>query len=166
MAGRKLPIVDPDAIAREIDAERPSDAAVPAARQAILQCRSFIATGASFIVESTLAGHGAMSLMLDAKRVGYRTIVIYVALGDPDLQIERVRLRVANGGHDIPDADIRRRYFRSLARAPEALRLADEAVVFDNAGTRPLRAAVLQEGRLVWMANTAPAWVDVLLRTV
>jgi predicted ABC-type ATPase len=42
--------------------------------------------------------------------------VIYVALGDADLQIERVRLRAALGGHDIPDVDIRRRYFRSLSR--------------------------------------------------
>ncbi len=97
-----------------------------------------------------------MSLMRDAKATGYRTVVIYVALGDPDLQIERVRLRVANGGYDTPDADILRRYFHSLARAPDAIRLADEAVVFNNAGTRPLRVAVLPEGRIVWIASPPP----------
>lgn len=165
IAGQTTIVVDPDAIAREIDALRPSNAAIPAARRAILLCRSLITRQASFIVESTLAGHGAISLMRDAKRSGYRTVLAYVALGDPELQIERVRLRVAQGGHDIPDVDIRRRYFRSLARAPEALRMADEAVVFDNAGPRPVRVALLQEGQSVWMASSVPAWVELLLGT-
>jgi predicted ABC-type ATPase len=164
IAGQGTVIVDPDAIAREIDARRPSRAAIPAARRAILLCRSLIATRATFIVESTLAGRGAISLMRDAQREGYRTVLVYVALGDPDLQIERVRLRVAQGGHDIPDADIRRRYFRSLARAPEALRLADEVAVFDNAGLRPIRVALLQKGRIVWIASPVPTWVELLLK--
>jgi uncharacterized protein (TIGR03437 family) len=60
----------------------------------------------SFILESTLAVHGALALMRDAKRTGYRALLISVALGDPELYIERVRLRVSLGGHDIPDADI------------------------------------------------------------
>lgn len=78
-----------------------------------------------FVLESTLAGKGAISIMRNAKQAGYRTLLIYVALGDPELRIERVRLRVSRGGHDIPDTDIRRRYWRSLSRAPEAILLAN-----------------------------------------
>jgi predicted ABC-type ATPase len=90
-------------------------------------------------------------------------LVIYIALRDPDLQIERVRLRVAQGGHDIPDADIRRRYFRSLARCPEAIRLADEAIVLDNAGPEPKRMALLREGSVTWRSNSLSPWVADLL---
>jgi predicted ABC-type ATPase len=74
-----------------------------------------------------------------------------------------VRLRVAQGGHDIPDADIRRPYFRSLSQAPAAIRFADEALVLDNAGPQPERMLLVQRGRVVWKASILPAWVDDLL---
>ena len=83
-----------------------------------------------------------------------------MALGDPELHIERVRLRVALGGHDIPDADIRRRYARSLSRAPEAIRLADETLILDNAGDHPERMLMLRSGRIVWKGNVLPLWVQ------
>jgi predicted ABC-type ATPase len=155
-ADEAMVVVDPDAIARTIAPHRPSLAAITAARTAVLLCRTLLAKRDSFIVESTLAGHGAISLLADAKRAGYRIDVIYVALGDPDLRIDRVRLRVAQGGHDIPDVDIRRRYFRSLLRAPAAIRLADEAVVLDNAGPQPERMLLVQRGRVVWQAGLLP----------
>ena len=67
---------------------------------------------------------------------------------------------VSQGGHDIPDADIRRRYWRSLRRASEALRLADEAVVLDNSGLHPVRMLLLKDGGIVWQAETLPKWVQ------
>ncbi|HBY64314.1 MAG TPA: hypothetical protein DEH78_31200 [Solibacterales bacterium] len=60
-------VVDPDAIARTIDSRQPSRAAIPAARRAVLLCRSLLAKRNSFIVESTLAGHGAISLVAGAE---------------------------------------------------------------------------------------------------
>ncbi len=96
----------------------------------------------------------------NAKARGYRTFLVYVSLGDPDLHIERVRLRVSLGGHDIPDSDVRRRYWGSLSRAPEALHLADEAVVLDNSGIHPIRMLWFKRGQLVWRAATVPDWVE------
>ncbi len=101
--------------------------------------------------------------MREAKRAGYRALLIYVALGDPELQIERVRLRVSRGGHDIPDSDIRRRYARSLLRAPEAMQLADETVILDNSGTRPERMLMLKCGQITWRASHLPPWVQELV---
>jgi predicted ABC-type ATPase len=152
-------LIDPDAIARDMNAAQPATAAIPAGRQAILRCRALLASRLSFALETTLAGHGAMTIMRRAKDTGYRTHLVYVALGDPELHVERVRLRVSQGGHDIPDVDIRRRYARSLMRAPEALRLADEAVVLDNSGLHPLRMLLLRAGRIVWAADVLPEWV-------
>jgi predicted ABC-type ATPase len=58
ISGESRIVVDPDAIARTIDSLQPSRAAIPAARRAILLCRSLIAKRDSFIVESTLAAMG------------------------------------------------------------------------------------------------------------
>ena len=153
-------VVDPDAIARQLDPVQPSRAGIAAARQAILRCRSFLAARDSFVLESTLAGKGAISIMRNAKQAGYRAQLIYVALGDPELHIERVRLRVSRGGHDIPDLDIRRRYWRSLSHGPEAILLANETVVLDNAGLQPERVLSLRSGRITWRAASLPHWVE------
>ena len=104
-----------------------------------------------------------MGIIRQASNAGYQTLLVYVSLGDPELHIERVRLRVSQGGHDIPDADIRRRYGRSLMRAPEALRLACEEMVLDNSGLHPVRMLLLKGGRVVWRAETLPEWVEGLL---
>jgi predicted ABC-type ATPase len=152
-------LIDPDAIARRLDAAQPARSAIPAAREAILRCKALLADRVSLTLETTLAGHGAMSMIRRAKNAGYETFLVYVSLGDPELHIERVRLRVSQGGHDIPDADIRRRYWRSLMRAPEALRLADEAVVLDNSGLHPVRMLLLRSGCVVWRADALPEWV-------
>ena len=116
----------------------------------------------SFTLETTLAGNGALATLRKAKSRGYRTYVCFVALRTPELHIERVRSRVMQGGHDIPDNDVRRRYGRSLTHAPEALRLADEADVFDNSGIQPVRMLMLRSGRIVWSAENLPGWVEQL----
>ena len=63
----------------------------------------------SFVVETTLSGNGTITMMRQAREAGYRISVVYIALKYPELNIERVQIRVAEGGHDVPEADIRRR---------------------------------------------------------
>lgn len=82
----------------------------------------------------------------------------------PELHIERVRLRVSRGGHDIPNVDIRRRYTRSLVRAPEALGLADEAVVLDNVGLHPVRMLLFGKGIVISRAEMLAEWAGRLAR--
>ena len=159
-------LIDPDAIASRLNPRLPARSAVPAAREAILRCKTLLDNRASFVVETTLAGHGAMGLMRRAQKAGYQVNMVYVSLGTPELHIERVRLRVARGGHDIPDSDIRRRYWRSLLRAPEGLKLADEATVLDNSGLHPVRMLLLQGGRIVWKVDTLPQWVQHFVFTI
>lgn len=101
-----------------------------------------------------------MSILRKATSIGYQTLLVYVSLGDPELHIERVRLRVSQGGHDIPDVDIRRRYWRSLTRAPEALRLAEKAIVLDNSGLHPVRMLWIERGRVTWQAEVLPEWAQ------
>lgn len=60
-------LVDPDAIARDLAPDLPSRAAISAARRAVVRCRTLLESRESFTLESTLAGHGALSLMRRAK---------------------------------------------------------------------------------------------------
>ena len=158
------PVVDPDAFAKRRSPDRPSAAAIAGARDAIEQCRSLLSRRQSFVVETTLAGHGAVSLLTRAREAGYRTRLVYICCGDVELHIERVRVRAEKGRHDISDSDIRRRYERSMMRAPQAMRLADETLVLDNSGNEPLRALMIRKGRVVWRADVIPAWVQTLVQ--
>ncbi len=152
-------VIDPDAIARTLDAEKSEHAAFSAGREAVARSKALLRRRENFILETTLAGNGALARLHEAKSAGYRTLLVYIALRTAELHIERVRLRVSQGGHDVPDSDIRRRYERSLLHAPKAMRLADEAVVLDNSGVGPERMLALSAGRITWRADSLPAWV-------
>ncbi len=69
-------------------------------------------------METTLAGNGVLRLMEDARTTGYWIELHYVCLGSPAQALNRVRTRVTMGGHDVPEADLRRRFVRSLANLP------------------------------------------------
>lgn len=75
--------------------------------------------------------------MRDAKAAGYKIDLYYVALDSVERNIERVKFRVALGGHDIPEEAIRRRHKGSLENLSKALALADEAVIVDNSDVAP-----------------------------
>ncbi len=63
------------------------------------------------------------------------------------------------GGHFVPDADVRRRYFRSIANAANALRLADFALFYDNSGDGPRLVLVAEAGEVRWQAEVVPEWI-------
>lgn len=153
-------LIDPDAIARVLDPEDPSRAALQAGRLAIERTREFLRDRKDFALETTLAGNGQLATIREAKALGYWVFLVYVALGNPQRNVRRVGLRVAKGGHDVPAADVLRRYERSIANAPVALKLADEAIVFDNAAAEHRRVLLLRGGEIVWSAETLPDWVQ------
>lgn len=64
--------------------------------------------------ESTLAGRTIQLLMAELLSVGYDIHIFYLWLPSPDLAVGRVRRRVETGGHDVPEAVIRRRFWKSL----------------------------------------------------
>jgi predicted ABC-type ATPase len=152
-------LVDPDQIARSINLADPALAAAPAGRESIVRCRAYLAAKTSFAVETTLAGRGTITMMREAKAAGFGIRLLYIALSAPGLNVRRVRLRVEQGGHDVPDTDIRRRYDRSLAHAAEAFSLADEGEVFDNSGRGHLRMLEIRNGQITWRAKQVPEWV-------
>lgn len=91
-----------------------------------------IAGRLDFAFETTLGGNTIAGLLEQAAIAGFELRIWYVALRDPELHIARVRARVGRGGHDIPDADIRRRYDQSRLNLIRLLGVATEVRVFDN----------------------------------
>jgi predicted ABC-type ATPase len=165
--GANTNLIDPDAIARNMNSVDPAQAAIAAGRAAILLAKQFLEQRADFTVETTLAGNGQLKLLQDAQDVGYRIEVLFIALDQAEMNIDRVKQRTSRGGHDVPDDDIRRRYSRSLANAPKALRAADMSVVFDNAGLEPTEILRLKNGAIVWeLPGPHPPWIQDLKRAL
>lgn len=158
----KANLLDPDAVAKRIDPTNPARAAAAAGREVLLRRREYFDRGVSFAIETTLSGKTTLALISEAQRCGFSVHLFFVALDTPALNLQRVRVRVVKGGHDVPDADILRRYERSMENAPDALRLADRAVVYDNSGTNPVEILVLEHGTIIWRASQEPAWVTAL----
>lgn len=107
-------------------------------------------------VETVLSTDKYRRLVLAAKKKRFEFRLIYVVLASPDLNVERVRLRVKKGGHDVPEAKIRGRWFKSLRQLPWFLEQADRAWVFDNSGAVPRQIGLKHDGSLI-VDPSAPA---------
>ena len=108
-----LQFVNPDDIARELNPAKPEKAKVAAGKEALRRIDSFFASVTSFAIETTLSGMVHIKTLRRAKELGYKSTIIYVFVDSPEVCIARIAARVKNGGHYIPDEDVRRRYVRS-----------------------------------------------------
>lgn len=95
-----------------------------------------IAEGRNHAFETTLGGNTIPRLVGNAATAGHRVVVWYCGLVSPELHIERVRQRVAAGGHDIPADMIRRRWHRSRENLIALMPLLSDLRVFDNSRPR------------------------------
>jgi predicted ABC-type ATPase len=154
-------LLDPDAVAFRLNPADPPTAAISAAREVLVRIEEYLSERASFAVETTLAGKGHLDLLAKAKSLGYEVRLVYICLDTPELSLKRVRNRVLRGGHSVPDADVRRRYERSLANISLALELADYAEFYDNSGDGHRLVLVAKNGTIVWQADPLPAWVRI-----
>jgi predicted ABC-type ATPase len=76
----------------------------------ILKFRYLLKKQKDFAVETTLATRTLLKTVKMAQDAGYTVTLLYFWLNSPELAVERVKARVAAGGHDIPEETIRRRY--------------------------------------------------------
>jgi len=105
--------VNPDDIAKELNPQNPPAAKVEAGREALRRIDDLLLKGESFAIESTLSGVGYVGIIRRAKDLGYEVTIAYVYVDSPEFCLERIRIRVQNGGHDVPAEDVVRRFARS-----------------------------------------------------
>ena len=106
--------VNADEIAKGLSPFNPSSVAIEAGRLMLKRIGELLSAGVSFSVETTLSTRSYINLIQQAQNQGYSVSLIYFWLNSPELAIERVKQRVANGGHDVPAPIIRRRYRSGL----------------------------------------------------
>jgi predicted ABC-type ATPase len=129
LVGEKL---DPDAIAKRINPDDPGAASLAAAREAIKCLKQWKQEGRSFTYETTLSSNASLKEIDDAKAKGYEVQLYFVALDSPAQSLDRVSTRVESGGHNIPTADIFRRFELTFANALEAAPKVDLLWLIDN----------------------------------
>jgi predicted ABC-type ATPase len=117
----------------------------------------------SFTFETVMSHRSKVNLLEQAQRLGYRTYLYFVATDDPAINISRVRNRVGQGGHAVPEDKIEERYHRSLNLLMDAIRHSHRAYVFDNStdAQNPSHTwlAEITEGRMLELkTGQIPAW--------
>ena len=131
--------VNADLIAEGLAPFRPGMAAIKAAKLMIWQIDECIRKGEPFAFETTLSGRAYIKKIKEMKLKGYKIIIYFLKLASVDLAIERVKLRVLQGGHNVPEKDIRRRFGRSWNNFESIYKpLVDTWIVFDTSGYPPV----------------------------
>jgi predicted ABC-type ATPase len=108
--------VNADEVARELPEEPGSEGRnFRAGRLVLDRLSALIEAGMDIALETTLSGRTYMAAIPRWRACGYDIDLYYLRLPTVEASLERIRRRVAAGGHDIPEPDVRRRFARSLA---------------------------------------------------
>ena len=164
---------NPDEAARALIAANPGleqvKANAAAWRQGKRLLEQAVAERLDFAFETTLGGGTMTRILAEAAAAGFEVRIFYVGLASPELHLERVRKRVSAGGHDIPEADIRRRWRHSRMNLVRLLPVLTELRVYDNSAAadpaagdppRPVLVLHVDHGELVGPPElgTTPTW--------
>jgi predicted ABC-type ATPase len=114
--------VNLDVIAQGLAGFDPVSAGIRAGRIMHERLEELRAERADFAVESTISGRSLQRVIQKLVESGYRILLVYLWLPEPDLAVERVRNRVRLGGHDVPEVDVRRRFYRSVVNFEKVYR--------------------------------------------
>lgn len=106
--------VNSDEFAKSLSPFDPAAASVTASRYMVVKINYLLERLEDFAIETTLATRSLLRIVQQAQSLGYEVTVLYFWLATPEMAIQRVHERVAAGGHNIPDAVIRRRYVMGL----------------------------------------------------
>src|SRR4051812_47984107 len=90
---------------------------------------------------------------------------IVVAIAGPDQSIERVAMRVSQGGHDVPDDKLRSRFPRTLANLRAAIAQLPHVLIYDNSDLTAAyrRVAVFEHGQPLELQEPIPEWLRPVL---
>lgn len=137
--------VNADSIAAGLSPFRPSSVEYRASRLMIETIHGYAARGESFALETTLSGRGYIRWIPLWRERGYHVKLFFLQLPTPEMAVTRVRQRVSEGGHDVPEAAVRRRFHAGWSNFELIYRdLVDEWVLYDNSGSSPV---LLAKGR-------------------
>ena len=125
--------VNADEIAKGLSPFQPEKVSFEAGRIMLRRIKGLLKEGEDFAFETTLSTKSYVSLIKEAKQLGYRVTLVFFWLDSSETAKERVKHRVLMGGHDIPEDVIERRYERGIQNLMTLyLPKVDYWMVFDN----------------------------------
>jgi predicted ABC-type ATPase len=129
--------------------------------------QSAIAQRHNFNFETTLGGATITLLLVQAHKSGLRVRMWYCGLVSAELHIQRVQARVRRGGHDIPEARIRKRYDASRSNLCTLVPSLDELMLYDNSAhadphtgrqPQPVKLLHFRDGHILYRTASMPEW--------
>jgi predicted ABC-type ATPase len=125
--------INADEIARGLSPFNPDKAAIEAGRIMLSKIDKLITNQLDFAFETTLSTKSYTNTIRKARQMGYQVTLIFFWLDSPDLAMERVKIRVIEGGHDIPIPVIMRRYYAGLKNLFDLyIPICDYWMIFNN----------------------------------
>jgi len=141
--------INADLIAQGVAPFSPEAVAFRAGRLMLEEINLYVKRSEDFGFETTLSGRSYLSLIRHLKKRGYEVHFFFLWIPTVDLALTRVRGRVLEGGHDVPEPVVRRRFGRSIHNFFVRYRqLANSWTLFDNSGATPAVIAFEKEGTL------------------
>lgn len=129
--------VNADEIAKGLSPFQPESVSFRAGRIMLERITELINQGFDFALETTLTTLSYKKTIELAKNKGYKITLLFFWLNDVNLALERVKTRVSEGGHNIPEDVIRRRYSKGISNFINVfVNLCDYWLVIDNS-SRP-----------------------------
>ena len=131
--------INADLIAAGLAPFAPETASIKAGRLMLNEIKANFKAGNNFAFETTLSGKTYAKHIVDWKNQGYHITMFFLSLPNAEFAIARVANRVADGGHNIPEATIRRRFKSGLYNFQTLYKkLADSWSLYDNSKEQPL----------------------------
>jgi len=130
--------VNADLIAAGLAPFNPANAAIAAGRLMLKELKRHAVNLHSFAFETTLSGTSYARMIPEWQRSGYIVKLIFLQLNSADDAVNRVAQRVRQGGHDIPEATIRRRFSKGISNFSNLYSpIVDSWTLYDNSGDTP-----------------------------
>lgn len=134
--------INVDEIAQSIGDYKDKKTQVRALKIAITMRKVYIDDKLNFNQETTLCGKTILNLFKELKENNYKINLRFIGLDSPQTAKERVKIRVAKGGHDVDSHLIDKRYYESMQNLLKVMPLCDEILVYDNTKNYELIAKI------------------------
>jgi predicted ABC-type ATPase len=123
----------------------------------------------SFTFETVFSHPSKIDFIKSAKSHGFRVYLYFITTETPEINIRRVRIRVAQSGHDVPENIIIDRYNKTMKLLPQIIKNSDRAYLFDNSGTSSVYIAEITNGSDVALQcdqEQVPNWFSQYIESV
>ncbi len=125
--------VNADEIAKGLSPFQPEKVSFEAGRIMLHRINELLSQNENFAFETTLSTRSYKHKILEAKERNYNVTLLFFWLKNPELAKERVKTRVLEGGHNIPEDVVERRYYKGIKNLFEIyLSIVDQVLIFDN----------------------------------